>query len=164
MATRPEPALSLTRYDAMCTAIAECHGIDEVKDIRDRAVALQEYAKQAQNLENERRAAEIRIRAERRAGELLAEMKQAGLLSVGGRPPKTTSETEGVSGKVTIIPKCATTRTTLKEAGITEKQSSEWQQLAAIPEEEFVAALASPDRPVPSTSAIIAAARGNVIF
>jgi spore cortex formation protein SpoVR/YcgB (stage V sporulation) len=57
MAARPEPTLAVTRFDAMCSAIAECHGIDEVKDIRDRAVALQEYAKQALNRENERRAA-----------------------------------------------------------------------------------------------------------
>jgi hypothetical protein len=60
----------LVRYDAMCTAIAAAIEVDEVKDIRDRAMALACYARQAQNREAERRAMEIRVRAERRAGEL----------------------------------------------------------------------------------------------
>ena len=64
------------KYDAMCSAIAACSRVDEAKEIRDRARALEVYAKQAQNKEAERTAAEIRIRAERRAGQLLREMKQ----------------------------------------------------------------------------------------
>ena len=36
-----------------------------VKDIRDKALALEEYARQACNIEAERKAADIRIRAER---------------------------------------------------------------------------------------------------
>jgi hypothetical protein len=54
----------LIRYDAMCRAIAEAHAVDEVKDIRDKARALEMYAHQAQNTEAERQAAEIRFRAE----------------------------------------------------------------------------------------------------
>jgi hypothetical protein len=46
------------KYDAMCVAIEAAHSVDEVKDIRDRAVALKAYAHQA----------EIRVRAERRCG------------------------------------------------------------------------------------------------
>ena len=67
----------LAKYDAMCRAIAEAHAVDEVKDIRDKAQAIEIYSRQARNFDNEVRAIEIRIRAERRVGELLAEMDRA---------------------------------------------------------------------------------------
>lgn len=40
---------ALVRYDAMCRAIDAAHKVDEVKDIRDKAIALEHYARQAQN-------------------------------------------------------------------------------------------------------------------
>ncbi len=66
----------LIRYDAMCKAIAECHRVDEVKELRDKARALEVYAQQARNTEAEDKAREIRLRAERRTGELLAELER----------------------------------------------------------------------------------------
>lgn len=68
---------SLALYDSMVHAIAECHRVDEVKDIRDKAAALEAYARQAKNVEAERKACEIRLRAERKAGDLLASMQKA---------------------------------------------------------------------------------------
>ena len=67
----------IVRYEAMVYAIAQCHAIDEVKDIRDKAMALELYAKQARNTDAERKASEIRLRAERRTGELLKELARA---------------------------------------------------------------------------------------
>lgn len=55
---------SLVRYDAMCRAIESAYAVDEVKDIRDQAIALETYARQAHNVEAERKACEIRLRAE----------------------------------------------------------------------------------------------------
>jgi hypothetical protein len=37
-------ATQLVRYDAMCHAIAAAHEVDEVKDIRDKARAIEMYA------------------------------------------------------------------------------------------------------------------------
>jgi hypothetical protein len=76
----------LVRYDAMCHAIAEAYAIDEVKDIRDKAIALEQYARQARNIEAERKAAEIRLRAERKCGEL-----SAALVTAQGRRTDLTS-------------------------------------------------------------------------
>jgi hypothetical protein len=113
----------LVRYDAMCRAIAEAHAVDEVKDIRDKARAIEMYARQAQNTEAERKACEIRLRAERKCGELMAaQFDRTGR----GRPEKVSDDR------------------TLSEVGISRNQSSEWQRLAAIPAERFEADLADP--------------------
>jgi len=111
----------LVRYDAMCHAIAEAHTVDEVKDIRDKTMALEHYARQARNIEAERQCIEIRLRAERKCGELLAGGVDR---AERGRPQKTSSEP------------------TLSDLNISRDQSSQWQRLAAIPAERFEADLA----------------------
>lgn len=62
----------MLRYEAACRALAEAKSIDEVKDFRNKAEAMRAYAKQAENKQLETDAAEIRIRATRRLGELMA--------------------------------------------------------------------------------------------
>lgn len=69
--------MQLVKYEAMVLAINECHNVDEVKDIRDKARALEMYARQAKNTDAERKAADVRLRAERRTGELLRDMARA---------------------------------------------------------------------------------------
>jgi len=119
---------TLTRYDAMRTALVESHRIDDVKDIRDKAEALRLYAKQAgEGLENQNMMAEIKLRAERRCGELLGDMDRAEV----GRPEKTYHDDTIVSPP------------TLSDMGITRVQSSRWQAIASVPEPVFEQHLAT---------------------
>jgi len=64
-------ASELIKYDAMCTAIIACESVDEVKEIRNQAKALEAYFKLSKNHDNERRAIKIRLRTERRGGQIL---------------------------------------------------------------------------------------------
>jgi hypothetical protein len=119
------PASTLVRYDAACRAVAECRSVDEAKDLRDKAEAMRCYARMAKNRDMEIDAAEVRIRAERKLGELIAAQKETVGLHKGGRPPKTGSVGEPVS------------KPTLADAGIDKKLSTQAQRLAARPDAEF---------------------------
>jgi hypothetical protein len=113
--------MSLVRYEAACRALAEATRVDEVKDIRDKAIAMQAYAAQAKDTQLIGYATEIRLRAERRAGEMLAEMKENGGRQTAGRPE--------INGSAALP--------LLGTLGVTKTQSSRWQQLAKLAEEKF---------------------------
>lgn len=129
-------------YDAMCRAIDAAFEVDEVKDIRDKARAFEVYARMAQNVEAESRACEIRLRSERKAGQLLRETTKAR----AGRPPNRSDDATDFRGAPTI-----------RDRGISKQQSSDWQKLADVPDDQFEKALSNYIHK-PSTAAIIAAA------
>jgi hypothetical protein len=110
-------------YHEAKRALAELHSIDEVLDIQNKAIAVQVYAKQAQDREMVERATEIRLRAEIRAGELLLELEERG-------------EREGRGGDRRSKSRAGTLKTTLEGLGVTRRQSSKWQKIAALPEPE----------------------------
>jgi N6-adenosine-specific RNA methylase IME4 len=78
----------LVKYDAACRALAEANSVDEVKDIRDRSMALAAYARQAKNRQLEADAFEIRFRAETRVGEMMAEQRDTVGFAPAGRRSK----------------------------------------------------------------------------
>lgn len=104
----------LVALETAYAALALVETVDEAKDVRDKAEALRAYAKQAgYGLEVQNRCAELKLRAERKCGELLAAMPK----NPGGR----------------------STADTLSEVGVAHHQSSRWQRLATIPEPDFEA-------------------------
>lgn len=112
---------ALAKYDAACRALAEAVSADEVMNIRLEAKAIEAVARVAKNLDLEKAAVKLRIRAEARLGDMLAQAESQGLLH-SGRPSKdeNAAATEGLS------------RLNLKEAGIDHKLSSRAQKLHGI--------------------------------
>ena len=72
------------------------------------------YGRQAKDIELMQYATEIKVRTERRCGELLRDSAARGERSTGGKP----------SNDATV--------TTLADIGLTRDQSSRYQQLAAM--------------------------------
>ncbi len=89
--------------------------------------------RQINDTELESMAAEIRVRAERRAGQLLSERVKSTGGDRAGRRPK-------LGGPRRRPPK--NPPETLRDLGISKHESSLWQQTAAVPEEEFEALIA----------------------
>lgn len=98
-------------------ALAEAQTFDEIRTVRDRAEAVRHYARSASlSLDLQNQAAEIKLRAERKAGKLLAD------LALRGGDRKSKSQTESLM---------------LADLGVNRNQSSRWQQIAAVPEGQF---------------------------
>ena len=111
------PTRSIALLSQAKNAIAEARTLDELKSIRDKAEAVRKYAEAAGlGLEIQNQAAEMKLRAERRAGSMLSKLKLHG----GDRREET-----------------ATDRVTLEEIGISKDQSSRWQLAASVPEKAF---------------------------
>lgn len=77
---------ALARYDGGCRDFATLTRIDVAKDIRDKAVAMRVYARQAKNINLMADAREIQMRATRRIDQLRRVQKQTVGLAKGGQP------------------------------------------------------------------------------
>lgn len=118
----------LVHFDRARQELALAKDIDEIKQIRDKAEALRHYIRQqGASLEMQNQCAEIKIRAERRAGEMLAEME---------KNPGTKGQLigPGIIGGNTMQPP---TIPKLEDLGISKMQSHRWQIEADVPEPEF---------------------------
>ena len=151
----------LIRYDAMCSAIAECHSVDEVADLKNKARALELYAKQAKNTDAERRACEIRLRAERRTGELLRDLARATpaeAAAVGGQTGGRGRDSHVAPLDKAIQP-ASPYAETLTRTGISRQTAHRYQALAAVPQATFDEALREPTKP--TTSGVLAKAEAT---
>lgn len=102
--------------------LRECKSVDAVKDLRDRARAIEIYQRERNaGLDAQLDASEIAVRAERRLGEMCH------AVLAPGRPKKSSDEPT----------------VSLATLSISKDQSSRWQKLAAVSDEAFEAHVAS---------------------
>jgi N6-adenosine-specific RNA methylase IME4 len=134
--------MKLIKYDAACRAIALATRVDEAKAIRDKAVAMQAYARQAKSTELFDCATELRYRAERRAGVLLDEMDKRGERHKG----------KAAKGSRVGTP---TEKPKLSDLGVSKTQSNRWRLLAKMSDYAFEALVGDAKRNVVATAGAI---------
>lgn len=132
------PAGTLTKYDAACRALAEAKAVDEVLEILNVSEAMRAYARQAKDKQLENDAVSIRLRAERRLGEMMRQQKETVGLNVGamgaGINQYTTKELRGTGNPTPLDD-----RPTLAEAGIDKNLAKRARRAAEKSPEEFEA-------------------------
>lgn len=112
-----EPPTELKLLEKAALQLSEMRDFNEVRKIRDRAEAARKYAQTAaMSLKIQNWAAELKLRAERRAGQILNE-----LLPHGGN--RRSSYHRG--------------NLKLTDIGINSNQSARWRREAAVPEIVF---------------------------
>ena len=97
--------------------LGEARNLEDIKSVRDKADAVRQYANSAHlGLRTQNYAAEIKLLAERRAGEMLSRMH------LNGGYRRSASDSRG---------------TGLKELGITANESARWQREASFSDAVF---------------------------
>ena len=102
-----------------------CASIDEAADIKDRAAALQAYARQRDDRDLEVWMAEIKLRASVRIGELVRELETA----------------EGFKGNQhEVLPDSGKKQKAITDAGLSPSTAYRYQELAGTADERGMAA------------------------
>jgi len=111
------PPSELMVLDKAMHALSEARTLGEIKQIRDKAEAVRKYARSAAlGLSAQNYAAEVKLRAERKAGSLLASLQLRG----GDR--KSNNRRDCLK---------------LEDLGISQNQSTRWQLEATLPDDQF---------------------------
>lgn len=127
---------SLVTLDKATQMLAEVETIDDAKDLIDLAEAARVYARQIDlGLKAQNHAAEIKLRAQRRAGEILSKMEK----NKGTRNQLQGSERlEFINSSGAYIVEAPENQSpTLKEIGINYRDASYWQSIASLPDYIF---------------------------
>lgn len=107
---------ALSKLSVAKKALVDAKSLSEVLSAGDMATAIRAYAKASgESLEIQNAASDLRLSAERKAGELLASM-----------------DLKSISQK-------ANDSVSLADIGVTPKQSSRWQLAAKLPDDEYAA-------------------------
>lgn len=122
----PPGSTALARVSIALRMLAEARDLIDVMPIHDWAEQFQEVAKIAgASRDTINLAAEVKLVAERKAGDFLKQMA----MNRGGRPSETPNVLLGVSGSAPMP--------TLAELGITYRESSDWQIEAGVSAADF---------------------------
>jgi N6-adenosine-specific RNA methylase IME4 len=113
---------NLVKFEAARQALAEAAKVEDVKKIHDWAKVFMDYAQQAKDVELLLRAVDVRLEAERKAGQLLIAMAKRGEREVRGGDRK--SKLREITLK-------------LGDLDISKKESMHWQRRAALSDEAF---------------------------
>lgn len=109
-----EASAHMVQFQAARQALAYARTVDEIKEVRDKAEAIRMYLRQAgESLEMQNDAAEIKLRAERRMGQMLRDYSDSGVIG---------------KGKKSV---------TLTDLGVEENQSRRYQKIASLEEDDF---------------------------
>lgn len=119
---------ALTRLSAATTALAEARTLDDVKRIVDIAEAARTYARAAKlGLEAANYASEIKLRAERKAGEMLAQLER-------GQGGDRRSDDFQISQPAKFE---SSYKQVLDDNDVTYQTAHRWQTVATVPDEVF---------------------------
>ena len=118
---------ALAKLSAATYALAEAKTLDDVKRIIDIAEAARTYARAAKlGLEAANHAAEVKLRAERKAGELLQQLERSPLSNGGDTRPASQAVTP--PSEYSAV---------LEESDINRMTAHRWQTVAQVPDEVF---------------------------
>ena len=139
---------SLTVLDNATRMLAEISSVQDAVKLINLAEAAKYYAKKAElGLESQNYAASIKVRAQRKAGEILLQMKKA---EASG-----SNQYQETSRPMSAPP-------TYQDLGIKYNDASNWQNMAKVPEEvieDYIETTKTNDREV-TTAGAVRTARG----
>ena len=119
---------ALVKLEGAVRMLAEAGTLEEVKHVHDIAQAAAEYARAARlGLEAQNSAAEIKLRAERKAGEMLAGLERATpqMANLSGLPMSTVGH--GLTEYAAVLSDTDTSR----------QAAARWQKIATLPDDRF---------------------------